>query len=438
MKQTGQSNKIVWPKVRLECVTSKVGSGATPRGGDAAYQKSGIPLVRSMNVHFNGFRPHGLAFIDETQAAELDNVIVQANDVFINITGASIGRVTLAPPQMAGARVNQHVCIIRTTDILDPRFLAYFLVSAEQQALIQGNQTGGTRQALTKGQLLDWKCPLPARREQRRIIELLERADALRRQRADGDALASRILPALFQKFFGNLSHNTKNWHCDLLGSVIADTRNGLYKHADFYGRGTQVLKMFNILAGRLNLERVDQVEVTADEFASYRLEPGDILINRVNTPELVGKCAVIQRELGDAVFESKNIRVRLNTALAHPEYVAHFLNTSFGHATLCQGVKHAIGMATINNSDLRNCRLPLPPIELQTEWARHVAGMRKTATQAEASAKTLEKLFQVLLHRAFTGELTARWREAHMKELLVEMEQQAKALGLSTKVAHV
>jgi type I restriction enzyme S subunit len=228
---------------------------------------------------------------------------------------------------------------------------------------------------------------------------------------------------------FGDPGSNPKGWPRVRLETVISETRNGLYKHADFFGRGTQILKMFNILAGRLNLERVDRVELTDDELADYGLESGDILVNRVNTPELVGKCAVIPTELGASVFESKNIRVRLKFNEAEPNYVAHFLNTSFGHGTLCQGVKHAIGMATINNSDLRNCLLPLPPIEMQREWAKRVASIRGITAGTETAKKNLESLFQVLLHRAFTGELTAKWREAHLKELLVEMEHQAKLL---------
>src|SRR5690606_1888248 len=102
-----------WCVTTIAEVSTKVGSGATPRGGKAAYKEAGIPLIRSQNVHFNGFRECGLAFIDKSQADALAAVSVQAGDVLLNITGASIGRVTTAPEFMNGARVNQHVCIIR-------------------------------------------------------------------------------------------------------------------------------------------------------------------------------------------------------------------------------------------------------------------------------------------------------------------------------------
>jgi len=342
--------------------------------------------------------------------------------------GATVGRTALLE---IPAATNQAICFIEPDkDLAIPSFV-WYAMRAELPELLR-KRVGGAQPNISQAIIRKSVLPLPPLSEQRRIVELLEQADALRRRRDHADSLAARTLSALFRKMFGDLAHNTKNWRRDALGSVIVDTRNGLYKHADFYGRGTQILKMFNILAGRLNLERVDRVEITPEEYASYGLEPGDILINRVNTPELVGKCAVIQGGLGDSVFESKNIRVRLNADVAHPEYVAHFLNTSFGHGTLCQGIKHAIGMATINNSDLRNCRIPLPPIEIQAEWAKHVAAARNIATRTIASGEKLEQIFQTLLHRAFTGELTAGWREAHMKELLAEMEIQSKALEAS------
>src|SRR4051812_2319345 len=102
-----------WEREKLRNLTKKIGSGATPRGGEKAYAKAGIPLIRSMNVHFDGLRTNGLAFINETQASALDGVTVHSNDVLLNITGASIGRVTVATDAFEGARVNQHVCIIR-------------------------------------------------------------------------------------------------------------------------------------------------------------------------------------------------------------------------------------------------------------------------------------------------------------------------------------
>ena len=106
---------------------TKVGSGSTPKGGEANYKSEGVPLIRSMNVHFDGFRYDGLAFLDDDQASALKNVEVSSGDVLLNITGASIGRVTVAPEKLQGARVNQHVCIIRPDKSVNNSYLRWYL-----------------------------------------------------------------------------------------------------------------------------------------------------------------------------------------------------------------------------------------------------------------------------------------------------------------------
>src|SRR5690606_2628555 len=108
----------------------------------------------------------GLAFLDEKQANGLKNVEVFENDVLLNITGASIGRVCLAPKDLKGARVNQHVCIIRTNEFILPSFLNIYLSSPTMQNFINDENYGVTRQALTKGQILDLNIPVPNLNEQ--------------------------------------------------------------------------------------------------------------------------------------------------------------------------------------------------------------------------------------------------------------------------------
>jgi len=110
-----------WPCKRLGDFCIKIGSGATPKGGKESYHADGpISLIRSQNVHNNGFSISGLAFIDEEQAKKLNNVIVEAGDILLNITGDSVARVCLAPFKYLPARVNQHVAIIRP----NPKVLA--------------------------------------------------------------------------------------------------------------------------------------------------------------------------------------------------------------------------------------------------------------------------------------------------------------------------
>jgi type I restriction enzyme S subunit len=148
----------------LEALTTKIGSGATPTGGESAYQSTGIALIRSMNVRDGHFLPEGLAFLSDEQAAKLDIVAVQNDDVLINITGASVTRVCRAPEFVLPARVNQHVSIVRPTDELAPAFLeAFFLYPPIKNRLMMIAQSGATRQAITKSALDSFEIPVPPR-----------------------------------------------------------------------------------------------------------------------------------------------------------------------------------------------------------------------------------------------------------------------------------
>jgi len=288
--------------------------------------------------------------------------VVQSGDVLVSTVRPNLNAVAIVPPKLDGHIASTGFCVLRpNSKILDNHYLYYRTLTSEFIEYLTARMRGANYPAVTDGVVKDALIPLPPLSEQRRIMEILDQADALRKKRAEADAEAERILPALFYKMFGDPAMNSRDWKIVEMKEIVAETRNGLYKHGDYYGRGTQILKMFNIQNGELNLERIDLVEVDDEEFENYKLGVGDILLNRVNTPELVGKCAVITPELGRAIFESKNIRIRIKRNLADPDYVAHYLNRPFGHAALRQGVKHAIGMATINNSDLRTILIPLP-----------------------------------------------------------------------------
>lgn len=161
-------------EVKLGNICSKIGSGSTPKGGKENYKTEGIPLVRSLNIHFNNIKYDNLAFIDDNQAEKLKNVILEENDVLLNITGASIGRVNNAPKDFVGGRVNQHVSIIRPNNELNPFYLKYFLQSPVIQQWIHGENHGATRQALSKTMIENISVPKPSLEEQHRIVQEIE------------------------------------------------------------------------------------------------------------------------------------------------------------------------------------------------------------------------------------------------------------------------
>ena len=165
------TNPKGWPVKSLKDVSKKIGSGSTPRGGSEAYLEKGISLIRSLNIHDDDFRMKNLAFIDNEQAEKLSNVEVQAEDVLLNITGASVCRCAVVPAELLPARVNQHVCIIRPSDLINSSYLRHVLISAPyKQKLLRMSGAGATREALTKQQVESLEVPIPPKDLQNKFL----------------------------------------------------------------------------------------------------------------------------------------------------------------------------------------------------------------------------------------------------------------------------
>lgn len=191
---------------KLSTLTSKIGSGSTPTGGRATYPSSGIPFIRSLNVRMRNFQWDNIAYIDNTTHGVMRGTIVKPNDVLLNITGASIGRVACAPSDLAEANVNQHVAIIRPIEKVNPRYLMYWLSQPEIQEFINDKQKGATRQGFTKAQIETFEVPLPLLPEQRRIVayldELQAKMDALRHLQEETGAELDALMPAVLDRAF--------------------------------------------------------------------------------------------------------------------------------------------------------------------------------------------------------------------------------------------
>lgn len=175
-------NDKCWPIDFCKNLTSKIGSGATPKGGQQSYCSEGISLIRSMNVFNNYFDYTDLAHINEDQAHALDNVIIEEKDVLLNITGASVARCCLAPNDLLPARVNQHVSIIRCKERLLPEFVCSLFTSDKYQKLLLNTARAGgaTREALTKQQIENLQIIIPPLEEQRKYIEEVKQLDKLK------------------------------------------------------------------------------------------------------------------------------------------------------------------------------------------------------------------------------------------------------------------
>jgi type I restriction enzyme S subunit len=445
-----------WPIAKLRDLTRKIGSGATPRGGDEVYKTSGVPLIRSMNVHFAGFKEEGLVYLDHQEAKKLDHVKVEANDVLLNITGASIGRVTTTPESMAGARVNQHVCIIRPNPELYPRFLAQFLASPDQQRKVMNVQVGVTRQALTKAMVLDWEIPLPPLDEQRQLVAEIEKQFScldeavanLKRVKANLKRYKAAVLKAAVE---GKLTEDWRRTHLDvepaseLLKRILAERRtrwngkgkykepsqsstsdlppvpqgwvwatveslstrvvDGVHKKPDYAPSGVPFVTVRNLTAGPgISFEHLNYI--TEDDHNQFikRANPerGDILVSKDGT---LGVIRVIDSAEVFSIFVS--------VALVKP--VLKGMNNYFAVAlqspqVQAQMVPKGSGLQHIHLEDLRQDCIPLPSLVEQQriveEVERRLSIIEDLETIAAVNFRRSDKLRQSILNKAFTGTL--------------------------------
>ncbi len=192
----------------LKELTSKIGSGATPTGGESAYLTEGITLIRSMNVRDGYFAYEGLAFLSQEQAAKLDIVAVEGKDVLINITGASVARVCRVPSSVLPARVNQHVSIIRATEDITPEFLeAFLLIPESKDRLVNIAQSGATRQAITKSALENFEVLVAPRAMQEGFAQRTAAAMKLKARYSESlTALDSLFASLQYHAFTGTLA----------------------------------------------------------------------------------------------------------------------------------------------------------------------------------------------------------------------------------------
>lgn len=396
---------------RLGNHTLLISSGSTPRGGESVYLKHGpVMLIRSQNVRMNQLDLSDAAFISNEIDADMRRSVVQRGDVFLNITGASIGRVAMFDLPDVRANVNQHVCIIRPKpEELDSKYLLYYLSGPQMQRDINDrHQHGGTRQALTFSQIADFEIPLPPLPEQRRIAAILDQADRVRRKRQAALALTDQFLRSTFLEMFGDPVRNPKKWEMVDLGS-IAEVQGGLQVTSKRASCPLEVpyLRVANVYRDRLDLTEIKTIRVTEAERNRVALRAGDILVVEGHgNREEIGRCAVWDGSIEPCVHQNHLIRVRVNATLSLPEYISAFVNSPAGRRQLFGSSNTTSGLNTISTSTVKETAVLLPPIADQRRFvaARH-QWMRSCSTMIR-SADACDDLFSTLVQRAFRGEL--------------------------------
>lgn len=223
------------------------------------------------------------------------------------------------------------------------------------------------------------------------------------------------------------------SWSRIKLSIFIESMANGIYKPKKFYSEdGIVCLRMYNIQDGKIVWKDLKRMLLTSEEIDKFSLRPGDILVNRVNSRELVGKAAIIEKIEEPVVFESKNIRLRLNKKYIMPEYVNYCFLTRIVRDVFEGKAKQTVGMATISQPEISNLILPIPPLNEQQEIVRRVEALFKVADQIEDRHKKakayVDKLTQSILAKAFRGELMPQDPNDEPASVLLERIREERA----------
>lgn len=400
-----------------------------------------IPLIRIGDIQDNTVSTASSVFVKANEQAE--SFVVNKGDLLIAMSGATTGKMGVYQ-ESRKAYQNQRVGNIKfvSQNLGSESFRNYLIQSLKQT--IHDIAYGGAQPNISAKAIENIEITLPSLNEQEVISQILNQyLTTVSQIQARLDAI-----PKLIEKFRQSVLSEaatgrlTKHWResnklCDwdqvhFKSLLKHGIQNGLYKPKSYYGSGSKIIRIDSFYDGQIiDWDKIKRVKLEDDEAEKWKLELDNILINRVNSIEYLGKCALVDNLPEVAVFESNIMRLSVDTDKVIPAFIVTYLKSIQGISELRKNAKLAVNQASINQQDVGSVMCPLPSIEEQQEIVKRVKGFFTYADQIEKSVSTakarVDNLTQSILYQAFTGNLTAEWREQNPE--LISGENSAEAL---------
>ena len=380
-----------WKKTKIGDITSKVGSGVTPKGGSAVYKTSGHLFIRSQNVGNGCFLLDDVAYIDEATHKKQINTELKDGDVLLNITGASIGRTTVVNKNVEGGNVNQHVCIIRLLEDYSPNYICNYLLSYGGQKQIDSFQAGGNREGLNFEQIRSIKFFIPSFREQSKIaslLSLLEERIATQNKIIED---LKKLKVAITQKISKDKSNKKV-----LLSELLTERCE---KNKDLYP-----VHSVSVSEGIIN--QIDYLgrSFAANDISNYNVVCyGDIVYTKSPTGDF---------PYGIVKMNSINAKVSVSPlyGVYHPssEYVGIYLHNYFSnslnaknylHKLIQKGAKNTIN---ITNKRFLENEISLPNEALLKEYSLFISTFDLKIKSEQKALLLLQKQKEYLLQQMF------------------------------------
>ncbi|TOL78775.1 restriction endonuclease subunit S [Vibrio parahaemolyticus] len=423
-----------WPIVKLGDYCSKIGSGATPKGGNSVYLDHGeISLIRSQNIYNEGFKSDGLVYITPEAAQKLKNVIIEPNDVLINITGDSVARVCLAPNEFLPARVNQHVAILRVDpEEFDHRYLRYFLTSTKMQNyLLTIASTGGTRNALTKSMLESLEVSKPLLDVQKRIGDVLESFESKIELNSRTNQTLEEMAQAIFKSWFvdfdpvkakmnGEQPEGMDAATASLFPEKLVESELGLIPEGwevgelsdlmDFNPKRTlkkgtvaPYLDMKNMpTAGHLALDIYDREMGSGTKFVN-----GDALLARITPCLENGKTAFVDFLEDEQVGWGSTEYIVMRSKSDSYKYFSYFMARFEPFRKFAiQSMTGTSGRQRAQAKTVQTMPFVIPPLSILEKFDELIAANMQLIKRHGDENKTLAELRDTLLPKLLSGEI--------------------------------
>ena len=280
-------------------------------------------------------------------------------------------------------------------------YLYYALSSKPTYAKFKMLAVGGVVNNLNSSIVKQVEFPLPSYEVQVNIARILDNTNDLLSVRKQQFAELDNLIKSTFYEMFGDPAKNDKEWNTGKISDLASSISYGTSQKASTERLSYSVLRMNNITyQGDWNFSDLKYVDLSEKDQKKYLVYKGDLLFNRTNSKELVGKTAVY-RENTPRAFAGYLVRLVPNER-ANSEFIAAFLNSSYGKKLLLKMAKNIVGMANINATEMSNIDIYIPPLELQNRFAEIVAKIEEQKALVKQAIDETQLLFDSLMSQYF------------------------------------
>jgi type I restriction enzyme S subunit len=336
--------------------------------------------------------------------------LVSTGDILVSTVRPNLNGIAKVNAEFDGATASTGFCVLRPRpNLLDSNYLFHWVKSPQFVADMVNKATGASYPAVSDRIIFESPIAVPSFSEQRRIAAILDQADTLRTKRREGLAQLDSLTQSIFMEMFGDPASNLKEWSCLPLSQLMDENgpQNGLYKPSTDYGSGTPILRIDAFYDGKVTkFDSLKRVRLSDVELKLYGLRADDVVINRVNSIEYLGKSALIPKLLELTVFESNMMRFSVSRNIVEPAYVVQFLQTKFIKNQILSCSKNAVNQSSINQQDVKGFKINVPPLHLQQEFISRINAVEALRLTYRTAIAELDALFASLQHRAFQGNL--------------------------------